>query len=71
MKTVSRTLMPALWADRREPPTARMCQPGPRAGQHDMGQDRNDDGDDDAEREAEIEPSPMKSHVSDVTDGIG
>ena len=28
MKTVPRTRMPALWAERREPPTARMCQPG-------------------------------------------
>ena len=28
MKTVRRTLMPALWAERREPPTASTCQPG-------------------------------------------
>ena len=28
MKTVWRTRMPALWAERREPPTASTCQPG-------------------------------------------
>ena len=28
MKTVWRTLMPELCADRLEPPTARMCHPG-------------------------------------------
>ena len=28
MNTVSRTLMPELWAERREPPTASICQPG-------------------------------------------
>ena len=65
MNTVWRTRMPALWAERREPPTARTCQPGrDRVSATCTMTARTSAASTGTERPRTV-PSPMKSQASD------
>ena len=55
-QTFRRTLMPALCAERRAPPTAIRRQPGRMREQHDMPENGDDEGGEEGERERQTKP---------------
>ena len=67
MKTVRLTLMPELKAERREPPTARMCQPGRERVSAICARIAMTTAVRTATEKPKTVPSPMKSHRSDDT----